>query len=125
MKANQCISLGAILAFFAVALGAFGAHGLKSTLTPDMLAIYHTAVDYQLWHAIGLLIIGLMQQQNTSRLLSIAAWFMFAGILIFSGSLYALSLSGIKFLGAITPIGGASFLIAWLLLAYASFKPNQ
>ncbi|MBQ0724938.1 MAG: DUF423 domain-containing protein [Cycloclasticus sp.] len=124
MNAKQCISLGAILAFFAVAFGAFGAHGLKNTLTPDLLAIYHTAVDYQLWHAIGLLIIGLIQQQNASRLLPKAAWFMFAGILIFSGSLYALSLSGIKPLGAITPIGGASFLIAWALLAYASFKPK-
>jgi|TARA_R110002096_G_scaffold183080_12_gene360961 uncharacterized membrane protein YgdD (TMEM256/DUF423 family) len=124
MNAKQCISLGAILAFFAVALGAFGAHGLKNTLTPGMLAVYHTAVDYQLWHAIGLLIIGLIQQQNTSRLLPKAAWFMFAGILIFSGSLYALSLSGLKFLGAITPIGGTAFLIAWSLLAYASFKSN-
>ena len=125
MKASQCIGLGAILAFFAVALGAFGAHGLKNTLTPDMLAIYHTAVDYQLWHAIGLLIIGLIQQQNASRLLNKSALFIFAGILIFSGSLYALSLSGIKLLGAITPIGGISFLIAWSLVAYASFKPKQ
>jgi len=116
------ITLGAICAFLAVGLGAFGAHGLKNSLSADMLAVYHTAVDYQMWHAIGLLFIGLLSLQIPSKTLHLSGWLMFAGILIFSGSLYALSLSGIKILGAITPIGGALFLIAWAMLAYASFK---
>ncbi len=122
MQKPPFITLGATLAFLAVMLGAFGAHGLKNVLSPELLMVYQTAVDYQMWHAIGLLIIGLIQLQKPSVLLTTAGWFMFTGIVIFSGSLYALSLTGIKLLGAITPIGGASFLIAWLLLAYTSIK---
>lgn len=122
MSKSPFITLGAICAFLAVGLGAFGAHGLKNSLSADMLAVYHTAVDYQMWHAIGLLFIGLLSLQMPSKTLRLSGWFMFAGILIFSGSLYTLSLSGIKILGAITPIGGALFLIAWIMLAYASFK---
>jgi len=122
MIKSPFITLGAALAFFAVAFGAFGAHALKESLTAYSLGIYHTAVNYQMWHAIGLIIIGIVYQLKPSSLLRKAAWFMLAGIITFSGSLYALSLSGIKVLGAITPIGGVCFLIAWLLLAYASFK---
>jgi len=122
MIKSPFITLGATLAFFAVAFGAFGAHALKESLTTYSLGIYHTAVNYQMWHAIGLIIIGIVYQLKPSNLLRKAAWFMLAGIIIFSGSLYALSLSDIKVLGAITPIGGVCFLIAWLLLAYASFK---
>ena len=116
------ITLGAIFAFLAVGLGAFGAHALKESLTPHYLAIYHTATDYQMWHAIGLIIIGVLYQQKPSSLLLKAGWFMLAGIIIFSGSLYILSLTGFKILGAITPIGGVAFLVAWLLLAYNSIK---
>jgi len=116
------ITLGAAFAFLAVALGAFGAHALKGSLSPHYLAVYHTATDYQMWHAIGLIIIGMLYQQNPTNLLGKAGWFMLAGIIIFSGSLYALSLTGIKILGAITPVGGVAFLIAWLLLAYNSIK---
>lgn len=122
MIKSPFITLGAALAFFAVAFGAFGAHALKESLTAYSLGIYHTAVNYQMWHAIGLIVIGMVDQLKPSNLLRKAAWFMLAGIIIFSGSLYALSLSDIKVLGAITPIGGVCFLIAWLLLAYASFK---
>lgn len=122
MQKSPFITLGSSLAFLAVMLGAFGAHGLKNTLSSELLTVYQTAVDYQMWHALGLLIIGLIQLQKPSTLLNTAGWFMFTGILIFSGSLYALSLTGIKLLGAITPIGGTSFLIAWLLLAYTSIK---
>ena len=103
-------------------LGAFGAHALKESLTPHYLAIYHTATDYQMWHAVGLIIIGVLYQQKPSSLLHKAGWFMLAGIIIFSGSLYTLSLSGIKILGAITPIGGVAFLVAWLLLVNNSIK---
>ncbi|PCI21733.1 MAG: hypothetical protein COB62_02705 [Piscirickettsiaceae bacterium] len=124
MQKPPFIALGALLAFLAVALGAFGAHGLKNTLTPEQLSVYHTAVDYHMWHSLGLIVIGICLQHNSSSLLKKSGWFMFAGISIFSGSLYALSLSGIKILGAITPIGGVLFLIAWLLFAYASLKQN-
>jgi len=115
--------LSSICAFLAVAFGAFGAHGLKEILTPDMLAIYKTAVTYQMWHALGLAIIAFTYQQNlNSRLLHYAGWFMFSGILLFSGSLYALSLSGLRWLGAITPLGGVCFLSAWLCLIIFSFN---
>lgn len=124
MNKSPFIPLGALSAFLAVAFGAFGAHALKALLSPYSLVVYHTAVDYHMWHAIGLLIIGVLQQQNPSNLLRKAGWFMFAGIIIFSGSLYALSLTGIKLLGAITPVGGVCLLIAWLLLAYSFIKSN-
>ena len=122
MRNSPFITLGAAFAFLAVMLGAFGAHALKDSLSPYSLSIYHTATDYQMWHAIGLIIIGALHQQNPSRMLLKAGAFMLAGIVIFSGSLYALSLSDIKILGAITPIGGVSFLIAWSLLVYNSLK---
>lgn len=124
MKHSLFLPIGAVLAFFAIAFGAFGAHGLKNILTVEQLNIFQTAVDYHMWHAIGLTLIGLIPSQKTSRLLLASGWFMLAGIVLFSGSLYALSLSGISLLGAITPIGGVSFLIAWALLAYTSIKFN-
>lgn len=109
-------------AFLAVAFGAFGAHGLKAILTPEMLTIYKTAVTYQMWHALGLGLIALLAQLNpNSRLLHYAGWSMFAGIILFSGSLYALSLSGLKWLGMVTPLGGVCFLAAWLFLIIFSF----
>jgi len=115
--------LSTISAFLAVAFGAFGAHGLKAILSPDMLAIYKTAVNYQMWHALGLGIIALLTHINSSsRLLHYAGWLMFAGIVLFSGSLYILSLSGLKWLGMITPLGGVCFLAAWLLLIIYSYN---
>jgi len=115
--------LSTVCAFVAVAMGAFGAHGLKAILTPDMLAIYKTAVTYQMWHALGLGFIALLRAQNPDvNTLKYAAWLMFSGIVLFSGSLYLLSLSGLKWLGMITPIGGLCFLSAWLLMAVFSFK---
>ena len=124
MKHSLFLPIGAVLAFFAIAFGAFGAHGLKNILTVEQLNIFQTAVDYHMWHAIGLTLIGLIPSQKTSRLLVTSGWFMLAGVVLFSGSLYALSLSGISLLGAITPVGGVSFLIAWALLAYTSIKFN-
>jgi len=120
VEKSPFITVGAILAFLAVACGAFGAHALKDVLTPHMLTVYHTAADYQMWHAIGLILIGLLLQQRPSKALRKAGWLMLTGTVIFSGSLYALSLSGIKILGAITPVGGALLLAAWLVFAYAS-----
>lgn len=114
---NLIIGLGAVSAFIAVSAGAFGAHALKQVLDAYMLGVYQTAVDYQFFHSIGLIAIGALDKVSARRCHSIAAWTMLAGILIFSGSLYMLSATAIKWLGMITPIGGLCFLAAWLMLA--------
>lgn len=123
---NVFIGLGALSAFISVAAGAFGAHALKPVLDTDMLSVYHTAVDYQFFHSIGLIAIGVLHKISPRHSHLIAAWTMLAGIIIFSGSLYILSTSGIKWLGMITPIGGLCFLAAWLILAisYLSGDPT-
>lgn len=116
-------ALGAIFAFLAVALGAFGAHALRERLAPDMLAVYRTAVEYQFWHALGLVAVGIILQMSPETpLLKWSGWTMLAGIILFSGSLYALALTEIRILGAITPIGGLCFLAAWALLAAGLLK---
>lgn len=115
--------LGAINAFFCIALGAFGAHGLKKMLSADMLAAYQTGIQYHFYHAFGILVIGLLLLHfPKSRLIPISGWLMLAGIVLFSLSLYVLSLTGIRALGMITPFGGVSFLSAWALLIYAIWK---
>lgn len=119
------IIAGAVNAFLAVAFGAFGAHALKEKLSEKYLAIWETAVQYQMYHAIGIIVIGILMSTsiigNVSQL-SWAGYLMLAGIVIFSGSLYVLSLSGIGVLGAITPIGGVAFLAAWVLVIIAVVK---
>ncbi len=124
---NLFIGLGALSAFISVAAGAFGAHALKQVLDTDMLAVYHTAVDYQFFHSTGLIAIGVLQKISPRHSHLVAAWAMLAGIIIFSGSLYILSATGIKWLGMITPIGGVCFLAAWLILAisYLSGDPTR
>lgn len=115
--------LGSINAFLAVVLGAFGAHGLKDKLTPDQLAVYQTGVQYHMYHALGLILVAILADRLAgSSLITWSGWSMFIGILLFSGSLYALTLTGIKVLGAITPIGGVAFLIGWLLLFVAALR---
>ncbi|MBX3618128.1 DUF423 domain-containing protein [Nitrosomonas sp.] len=115
--------IGALNLFFCIALGAFGAHGLKHTLSADMLTVYHTGVQYHFYHAFGILVSGLLLLHfPNSRFIKIAAWLMMIGIILFSFSLYALSLTGTRALGMITPFGGISFLTAWALLAYAVWK---
>lgn len=119
------IIAGAVNAAIAVMLGAFGAHALKEKLSERYLAIWETAVQYQMFHAIGLLVIGVLASsallgQNTQ--LNWAGYLILAGIIIFSGSLYALSLSGIGVLGAITPIGGVLFIVGWIMLIIAAIK---
>ncbi len=113
---RKIIIIGAINAFIAVALGAFAAHGLKQQLDPYSLDIWQTAVDYHMTHALGLILIGIIARTLDINL-SKPGFIMFTGILLFSGSLYALSLSGIKTLGMITPLGGLCFLTAWAWLA--------
>ena len=118
--------LAVLSALFAVAFGAFGAHGLQSLLTVKMLAVYKTGVTYQMWHASGLAVIALLVQHTPeSRLLHWAGWLMFAGIVLFSGSLYLLSLSELKWLGVLTPIGGIAFISAWGLLAIFAFPKKS
>jgi uncharacterized membrane protein YgdD (TMEM256/DUF423 family) len=110
--------IGAALGFLGVAFGAFGAHALKSRLSPEMLAVFETGVRYQMYHAFAVLIVAAaIGHIGNARLLVIAGWFFFAGILLFSGSLYALALTSVGMLGAITPIGGLLFLIGWACLA--------
>ena len=122
---NLFIGLGALNAFFAVAMGAFAAHALKDNLTERYLSVIHTAVDYQFYHALGLILIGLLYQQQKNKLTARAGVLMLCGIILFSGSLYALALSGTKWLGMITPVGGVCFLLAWLMLAFGYLKPNK
>lgn len=120
MTARLALTVGSLAMFLAVALGAFGAHALKARLSPDMSAVWQTAVQYHAWHALGLLAVGLMMLHWPERWgLGPAAWLMLAGIVLFSGSLYALALTGVRGLGAITPIGGVAFLAGWGVLAWA------
>ncbi len=121
---NLFIGLGAINAFIAVAMGAFAAHALKARLSADYLSTIQTAADYQFYHALGLVLVGVIYQQSQARLNALSGWFMLSGTVLFSGSLYLLGLSGIRWLGVITPIGGLCFIIAWLLLAYAHLRPS-
>lgn len=122
MKDRHLIAAGAINMFIAVAAGAFGAHALKQSLSPEMLTIWHTAANYQMMHALGLIAIGLLMPRFNQILLKRAGITMLIGIFIFSGSLYALALTGIRILGAITPIGGVAFLLAWAMLVWVAIR---
>ena len=113
------LMLGAINAFLCVAFGAFGAHGLKQSLSAEMLTVYQTGVQYHFYHSLGLIIVGVVLLHiPKSKSVLLSGWLMLGGIVLFSASLYALSLTEIRALGAITPLGGIAFLSAWLLLAY-------
>lgn len=117
------IIIGAINAFLAVAFGAFGAHGLKDKLDAHYLEIWKTGVTYQMFHALGILVIAmLLGKVATSSLFTWSGWLMLAGIILFSGSLYILSLTKVGILGAITPIGGVCFLAAWILIVVGAVK---
>ena len=116
------LALGAVFAALGVAAGAFGAHGLKGRLSPDMLAVFETAARYQMYHALGLLAVAWAASRWPQPAVTIAGWCMVAGILVFSGSLYVLSVTGIRWLGAITPLGGLAFMAGWLALALAAWR---
>jgi len=116
--ANTFMLIGSLAGFLGVAAGAFGAHALRNRLSPDMLGVFETAVRYQMYHAFALLITAAaIARVGDARLLSLAGWSFLTGIVLFSGSLYALALTGISGLGAITPIGGLLFLLGWACLA--------
>jgi uncharacterized membrane protein YgdD (TMEM256/DUF423 family) len=115
------IFLAALMGLVGVGFGAFGAHGLRGRLSPDMLAAFETGVRYQMYHALALLAVAILMPRIDGRALLIAGWSFLAGIVLFSGSLYALALTGVTTLGAITPIGGVAFLAGWIALAIAAF----
>ncbi|MAY35677.1 DUF423 domain-containing protein [Idiomarina sp. UBA4206] len=115
------LAASAISGFLAVALGAFGAHALKQRLSADMLAVYETAVQYHFYHTLALLAVAVLMVGGAQGL-KLSAMLFLVGTLIFSGSLYALALTGVKILGAITPIGGLCLLAGWACLTYATIK---
>jgi uncharacterized membrane protein YgdD (TMEM256/DUF423 family) len=112
--------IGAFSGFIAVTLGAFGAHGLRNRLSPEMLAVFETGVRYQMYHTLAILIVALAAARLDGWLVRSAGWLFTGGIVVFSGSLYVLALSGVTMLGAITPIGGLAFLAGWACLAIAA-----
>ncbi len=118
MTAISTIRIGALFAALAVILGAFAAHGLKARLAPEALEIFRTAAYYQMIHAIALIVTGLLARQQERHTTGLAGWLFVTGILLFCGSLYALATTGIGWLGAITPIGGVSFIAGWLWLLF-------
>jgi uncharacterized membrane protein YgdD (TMEM256/DUF423 family) len=118
LMANTFMLIGSLAGFLGVAAGAFGAHALRSRLSSEMLAVFETAVRYQMYHALALLITAaVIGRVGDARLLSIAGWSFITGVVLFSGSLYGLALSGMSGLGAITPLGGVAFLLGWGCLA--------
>ncbi len=121
MARNILIS-GAIVALIGVATGAFGAHGLRPLLSEHMLNVFETGVRYHLFHALGMLAAGLSLAYAPIRHFKVAAWAFALGIVLFSGSLYALSISGVRGLGIITPFGGLCFIVGWGLLAWGYWK---
>jgi uncharacterized membrane protein YgdD (TMEM256/DUF423 family) len=115
-------ALGAVLAAVGVAAGAFGAHALRGRLTPDLINVFETGVRYQLIHALGLLAVAWATTRWPGHAVNAAGWLLLVGTVVFSGSLYALSLSGIRALGAITPLGGVAFIVGWMALAWAVWR---
>jgi uncharacterized membrane protein YgdD (TMEM256/DUF423 family) len=116
------LGLGAVFAMVSVAVGAFGAHGLRATLSEADLATFETAARYQMYHALGLVVVAWVYARWPGTLPLLAGWLFVAGIALFSGSLYTLVLTGQRWLGAITPFGGLSFLAGWALLAWTAFR---
>jgi len=113
-----------IFLILAVAIGAFGAHGLKSHLSVEMIQIYKTGVEYHFYHALGSLLIGVIAISFPSELLKWSAILLAVGIVLFSGSLYVLAITGMKWIGAITPLGGLGFIAGWVLLFMAVLKKS-
>lgn len=122
MTDRQLIVLAALNMIAAVGAGAFGAHGLRSTLSHDLFAVWQTGVLYHLVHALGLFAVALLGTRFGSPLLSAAGMVMFVGIVLFCGSLYVLALTGTRWLGAVTPLGGVAFLAAWAMVAWAVWR---
>ncbi len=116
------ILFGSLFAFLAVAAGAFGAHSLKALLPAEQVIVFETAARYQMYHALALYIVGWASQQCQHVAVRAAGWLFVLGIVLFSGSLYVLALSGARWLGALTPLGGLAFLAGWALLGWGCWK---
>ena len=116
------LPLGALFGLLGVAGGAFGAHALKAILSPDLLQAFEVGVRYQLYHALALLAVGLVGRRARLRQFEWAARAFVLGMLLFSGSLYGLALSGVRWIGVLTPLGGVAFLVGWASLAWGSWK---
>lgn len=121
-SAQRFLTLGSILAGLGVAAGAFGAHALKDILDPPMLQVFETATRYVMYHAFGLCIVSWAIDRYPEQRLEKSGWLFLIGILLFSGSLYVVSLAGIRWMGAVTPIGGLAFMTGWLLLAWGVWR---
>jgi uncharacterized membrane protein YgdD (TMEM256/DUF423 family) len=122
------LTLGSLSAFLSVAFGAFGAHALKSRLAPDLLAVFHTGVQYQGFHALALLLLGVLHAQGADQnagALRWATWAFGIGTLLFSGSLYLLALTGVRKWGMVTPLGGVSFLLGWIFCILYSLRISR
>jgi uncharacterized membrane protein YgdD (TMEM256/DUF423 family) len=111
---------GALAGLVGVGFGAFGAHGLRGRLSAEMLAVFETGVRYQMYHALALMALAAISDRLNGRLIEAAGWLFIAGIVVFSGSLYVLAVTGVTVLGAITPIGGVAFLAGWACLVLAT-----
>jgi len=122
--ATGWFAVGAIAAGLGVILGAFGAHGLKSRVSADLLVIFETGVRYHMYHALALLAVGLAAARWNSGWFNVAGWLFVAGIAIFSGSLYAMTFTGALWLGAITPLGGLAFILGWAALALGALRAS-
>ncbi len=117
------VALGAVSAGLAVAAGAFGAHGLRARVTPELLAVFETAARYQMYHALGLVAVAWAAARWPESGAAGAGWLFVAGTVLFSGSLYLLALGGPRWLGAVTPVGGLCFLAGWVVLAWSATRP--
>ncbi len=116
------LMIGALSGAIGVAAGAFGAHALRDTVEPRLLEVFETAARYQMYHALALVAVGLVASRWPTNLLATAGWLFVVGTLFFSGSLYAMTFTGIRALGAVTPVGGVCFIAGWLCLAVAAAK---
>jgi uncharacterized membrane protein YgdD (TMEM256/DUF423 family) len=123
-RGHRCIATGAVFALLAVAAGAFGAHALRPRLAPEALAVFETAARYQMYHALALVACGLGPRRSNPRPVAWAAALFVAGIVLFSGSLYLLALTGWRALGMVTPLGGAAWLVGWAALAIAALRAD-
>ena len=118
------LMLGAASGAISVAAGAFGAHALRDKVEPRLLEVFETAARYQMYHALALLVVGLIASRWPSGILNTAGWLFVAGTVVFSGSLYAMTFTGVRALGAITPIGGVCFIAGWICLAVAASRTS-
>jgi uncharacterized membrane protein YgdD (TMEM256/DUF423 family) len=122
MSWNRWIFIAGLFALTSIALGAFGAHALKKILSPEVLEVFQTAVKYQMFQVCGFISVGFLRKFSTDSLINKAGYLFLYGTLIFSGSLYLLCFTGIKWLGAITPIGGVCLIIGWIMLSIGAYR---